>query len=49
MEIGETMREFRRLGRLLARQAHRIGTEKVHRIQEIISRAYKEIEVIIEE
>ena len=49
VEIGETMREFRRLRRLLARQAHRIGTEKVHRIREIITRAYKEIEVIIEE
>lgn len=49
MEIGEAMREFRRLGRLLARQARRIGTEKVHRIQEIVSRACKEIEAVIEE
>ena len=49
VEIGETMREFGRLGRLIARQARRTGTEKMRRIQEIISRAYREIEAVLEE
>ncbi len=49
MGAAETMREFGRLGRLLSRQARRLGRDKMKRIQEVVSRACSDIEKIINE
>ena len=47
--IGETMGEFKKLGRLMHRRARDLDSEKTRRIREVISRAYREIESILEE
>jgi DNA-binding PadR family transcriptional regulator len=48
-EIKETMREFGRLGQLVARQARKANSAKMQRIKEVISRSYNEIEDILKE
>jgi DNA-binding PadR family transcriptional regulator len=50
-EVRETAAEFRRLGRLMHQRYHgrRIEPEKMRRIREVISRACREVEGIIEE
>ena len=44
---AETMKEFGRLGGLLAGQARSAGPDKMKRIRDVILRAYREIEDII--
>ncbi len=46
--IGQMVGEFGRLGRLMGKRLHRAEPEKISRINEIISRAYQEIEDILE-
>lgn len=48
-EMRETMAEIGRLGRLLGRRFRKIDAEKMGRIREVISRAYSDLEKILEE
>jgi len=48
-EMGETMREFGNLGRLISQQGRRAATDKVQRVRGVISRAYNDIETILKE
>ena len=48
-ELRETMAEIGRIGRLVGRSFRRMDAEKIKRIREVISRAYKDIEVILEQ
>jgi len=48
-EMRETMAEIGRLGRLIGRRFRNIDVEKMRRIREIISRAYSDIETILEQ
>jgi DNA-binding PadR family transcriptional regulator len=47
--FGETIGEFRELGKFMKRRARNISPEKMQRIRDIISRSLKEIESIIKE
>ena len=47
-EIRETMAEIGRLGRLVGQRFRGIDTEKMRSIREVISRAYRDIETILE-
>ena len=47
--IGKTMGEFGKLGRLMTRRIRHADPEKMQRIREVMSRAYQEIESILEE
>ncbi|MBM4454035.1 MAG: PadR family transcriptional regulator [Chloroflexi bacterium] len=48
-EMGETMREFGNLARLVAKQASRADSAKMEKIRKAIADAYREIEKIISE
>jgi DNA-binding PadR family transcriptional regulator len=48
-EVRETMAEVGRLGRLLGRHFRNLDAQKTERIKEIIARAYKDIEMILEQ
>ena len=48
-EMREAMAEIGRLGRLLGRHFRDLDAEKSQRIKEVISRAYKDIEAILEQ
>jgi DNA-binding PadR family transcriptional regulator len=48
-EVRETMAEVGRLGRLLGRHFRNLDAQKSQRIKEVISRAYKDIEAILEQ
>ena len=50
-ELRETVAEFRRLGRLVSHRyrGRRVEPQKMRRIRDVISRACKEIEVILEQ
>ena len=47
--FGETIGEFRELGKFMKRRARNISPEKMQRIRDIISRSLKEIESVIKE
>jgi DNA-binding PadR family transcriptional regulator len=47
--IMEMMGEFRELGRLMKQQARSIEPDKMKRIREVIARASKDIQTIVEE
>jgi DNA-binding PadR family transcriptional regulator len=47
--IGQTMVEFRKLGRLIGPRLPQVDPEKIRRIREVVSRAHQEIETILEE
>jgi len=47
-DVTETMAEFGNLGRLIGRRIQYLDSEKNRQIREIISRAYREIEEIID-
>lgn len=47
--IGQMIGEFGKLGRLMGRRLRRTEPEKMRRIGEVVSRAYREIEAILEE
>jgi DNA-binding PadR family transcriptional regulator len=49
MEIRETMAEIGRLGRLVGQRFRGIDAEKMRSIREIISRAYRDIETMLEQ
>jgi DNA-binding PadR family transcriptional regulator len=49
LEMRDMARDLRDFGRSLAHQAHRASPEKLHRIKEVINRAYRDIEAIINE
>jgi len=48
-EMKEMGRELGRIGRIIARKAHRMDRKKLVRIREIISHAGEEIESVLEE
>lgn len=48
-EIRETMAEIGRIGRLIGKRFRNIDAEKMSRIREVISRAYSDIETILEQ
>ena len=48
-EMRETMAEIGRIGRLIGRSFRNIDAEKIRRIREVISRAYSDIETILEQ
>jgi DNA-binding PadR family transcriptional regulator len=48
-EVRETMAEVGRLGRLLGRHFRNLDAQRTERIKEVIARAYKDIEVILEQ
>jgi hypothetical protein len=48
-EFRETMHELRDLGRIVGRRVHHLDPEKWARIREIVSRAYRDIEKVVEE
>ena len=48
-EMRETMAEIGRIGRLIGRSFRNIDAEKIRRIREVISRAYNDIETILEQ
>jgi DNA-binding PadR family transcriptional regulator len=48
-EIRETMAEVGRIGRLIGRRFRSIDAEKRRRIREVITRAYGDIETILEQ
>ena len=48
-EVRETMAEVGRLGRLLGRHFRNLDAQKTERIKEVIARAYKDIEMILEQ
>jgi len=48
-EMSQIKRELRRLSRLVSGQAPHTDMKKIHRIKEVISRAYSEIEEIVKE
>jgi len=48
MEIRETMAEIGRLGRLVGQRFRGLDAEKMRSIREVISRAYRDIETILE-
>jgi DNA-binding PadR family transcriptional regulator len=47
-EFRETMHELGRIGHLVGHRMHRLSPEQLSRVKEIISRACKEIEEIVE-
>jgi len=47
-EMGEAIAEIGRIGRLIGRRFRNIDAEKIRRIREVISRAYSDIETILE-
>ena len=47
--MGQTMRELGKIGRLMSRRLRHADPDKIRRIGEAVSRAYKEIEDILEE
>ena len=47
--IEKTMGEFGKLGNLMSRQFPHAHPDKMERIREVVSRAYQEIEAILEE
>jgi DNA-binding PadR family transcriptional regulator len=47
--FGETIGEFRELGKFMKRRVRNISPEKMQRIRDIISHALKEIESVIKE
>lgn len=46
-KLHEMMHELRELRRFIGHQARRANPEKIERIREIISRAYKDIDIIL--
>jgi hypothetical protein len=48
-EMRETMAEVGKLGRLLGRHFRSLDAQKTQRIKEVITRAYKDIEMILEQ
>ena len=48
-EMREAMAEIGKLGRLLGRHFRDLDAPKIQRIKEVISRAYKDIEAILEQ
>ena len=48
-ELHNTWHELRHLGRTFGRKAHRIDSEKLSRIKEVVSRARRDIEAIFDE
>jgi len=48
-EMKEVGRELGRIGRIIARKAHRMDRKKLVQIREIISRAGNEIEAVLEQ
>ena len=48
-EMREAMAEIGRLGRLLGKHFRNLDAPKIQRIKEVISRAYKDIEAILEQ
>jgi DNA-binding PadR family transcriptional regulator len=48
-EVRETMAEVGRLGRLLGRHFRNLDAQRTERIKEVIARAYKDIEMILEQ
>jgi DNA-binding PadR family transcriptional regulator len=48
-EVRETMAEIGRLGRLIGRRLRSVDADKMRRIREVISRAYTDIEKILDE
>lgn len=49
VEMRETVAEIGKLGRLIARRFRSIDEEKMGRIREVVSRAHRDIEAILEE
>jgi DNA-binding PadR family transcriptional regulator len=47
-EMRQTMAEIGRIGRLIGRRFRNIDAEKMSRIREVVSRAYSDIETILE-
>jgi DNA-binding PadR family transcriptional regulator len=47
-DFHETMHELGRIGRLVGHRMHRLSPEQLSQVKEIISRACKEIETIVE-
>jgi len=47
--IGETMGELGKLGRLMGHRLRHLDPEKMQRIRDVVSRAYQEIQGILEE
>ena len=47
-DMRETMVEIGRMGRLIGRHFRNTDAEKMRRIREVISRAYSDIETILE-
>lgn len=47
--IGKTMGDFGELGKLMGRRLRYADPEKMQRIREVVSRAYQEIQAILEE
>jgi methyl coenzyme M reductase subunit C-like uncharacterized protein (methanogenesis marker protein 7) len=47
-DMRETMVAIGRMGRLIGRHFRNTDAEKMRRIQEVISRAYNDIETILE-
>ena len=47
--IGQMMRELGEIGGLMSRRLRHADTDKIRRIGEVVSRAYHEIEAILEE
>jgi DNA-binding PadR family transcriptional regulator len=48
-DIRETMAEIGRMGRLVGRRFRHVDADKMRRIREVISRAYHDIEVILDQ
>ncbi len=48
-QLGEMAREFARFGRAFGLRLHEVGPDKLRRIRDVLARALKEIEAIIEE
>ena len=47
--IGQMIRELAGMGKLMGRRLHNVDPDKIKRIGEVVSRAHKEIEAILEE
>lgn len=47
-ELSQMMREFGRLGKIMGHRVRHASPEKIQHIREVVSRAYEEIEAILE-
>ena len=48
-ELREIMAEIGRIGRLVSRRFRNIDGEKIKRVREVVSRAYKDIEAVLDQ